>query len=44
MGHRSPPAPFDKHVLMVEQDSLKRMAVDQAAREPPNGAESAQPS
>jgi hypothetical protein len=33
-----------KHVLMVEQDSLKRMATDQAAREPGNGAESAQPS
>jgi len=29
---------------MVEQDSLKRMAADQAAREPSNGAESAQPS
>jgi hypothetical protein len=29
---------------MVEQDSLKRMAVDQAAREPGKGAEPAQPS
>ena len=33
-----------KHVLMVEQDSLKRMATDQAEREPGKGAESAQPS
>ena len=33
-----------KHVLMVEQDSLKRLAADQAAREPGKGAETAQPS
>jgi hypothetical protein len=27
-------------VLMVEQDSLKRLAADQAAREPSKGADS----